>query len=436
MRRHGLPLPGRSMTTGIEHGCEQALTGAAARRDPGRGQRRRADRQGRRRRSPRAGTPLGVIPGGRGNDLARVVGIPADPAGAVAVLAAGERRRIDVGEANGERFLCIASCGFDSDANRIANEARAVRGPLVYAYAALKALCAVDARLGSRSSLDGEEHSVQRLLGRRRQLEGLRRRHVRRPRRRARRRPARRRHDRRRAPSGGSCQGLPKVFKGDARRRARGGRRTGPAMVEVSADRPFAVYADGDHLTDLPMTVRVLPGALELIAPAEADERRAGRRPSAARGSSARRCGARGRSASSAAAAAAAAARRFPGRVLLRAGAGRDRRGSASRLERRADDHQRHQRQDDDRRHARVRPARGRPRARSTTGPARTWPGASRPRCSSSEGDEGLFEVDEAWLPRVAADSSPRPCSSSATSSATSSTATASSSDRPTTGRS
>ena len=49
-------------------------------------------------------------------------------------------RRIDVGEINGKRFLCIASCGFDSDANRIANETKVVSGALVYAYAALKAL--------------------------------------------------------------------------------------------------------------------------------------------------------------------------------------------------------------------------------------------------------------------------------------------------------
>ena len=39
------------------------------------------------------------------------------------------------------------------------------------------------------------------------------------------------------------------------------------AEVEVQADRPFAVYADGEHLTDLPARLRVLPGALTLIAP-------------------------------------------------------------------------------------------------------------------------------------------------------------------------
>ena len=72
------------------------------------------------------GTPMGILPGGRGNDLARVLSIPSEPAGAVAVLADGHERQIDVGEANDRRFLCVASCGFDSDANRIANEARLV----------------------------------------------------------------------------------------------------------------------------------------------------------------------------------------------------------------------------------------------------------------------------------------------------------------------
>ena len=89
-----------------------------------------------------SGAALGILPGGRGNDLARVLGIPPEPPGAIAVLAEGNEREIDVGEVNGRRFLCIASFGFDSDANRIANEARLVRGNLVYAYAALRAMAA------------------------------------------------------------------------------------------------------------------------------------------------------------------------------------------------------------------------------------------------------------------------------------------------------
>src|SRR5215475_10987981 len=44
-----------------------------------------------------AETPLGIIPGGRGNDLARVLGIPDDPEAALEVVLAGHSRRIDVG---------------------------------------------------------------------------------------------------------------------------------------------------------------------------------------------------------------------------------------------------------------------------------------------------------------------------------------------------
>src|SRR3954454_12462459 len=88
------------------------------------------------------GVPLGVIPGGRGNDFARVLGIPIEIPGAVDLIARGATRQVDVGEVNGRRFLGIASCGFDSDANRIANEARFIKGNLVYVYAALRALAA------------------------------------------------------------------------------------------------------------------------------------------------------------------------------------------------------------------------------------------------------------------------------------------------------
>jgi diacylglycerol kinase family enzyme len=38
--------------------------------------------------------------------------------------------------------------------------------------------------------------------------------------------------------------------------------------LEIEADRPFALFADGEHITELPAKIRVLPRALELIAPA------------------------------------------------------------------------------------------------------------------------------------------------------------------------
>ena len=83
---------------------------------------------------------LGVLPGGRGNDFARVLGIPLEPVAACQVLATGTVRALDLGQVGEQTFIGIASCGFDSEANRIANETRLVRGNLVYAYGALRAL--------------------------------------------------------------------------------------------------------------------------------------------------------------------------------------------------------------------------------------------------------------------------------------------------------
>src|SRR3954463_15524264 len=81
-----------------------------------------------------AGVPLGLIPAGRGNDLARALGIPTEPEAAVEVILAGKSRLIDVGEANGKRFLGIASVGFDSECNRLANETHWLPGHPPYPH--------------------------------------------------------------------------------------------------------------------------------------------------------------------------------------------------------------------------------------------------------------------------------------------------------------
>src|SRR4051812_37683826 len=128
-------------TTSLEHGCREAVQAASAGEicvvmsgDGLIGQIGGVLAGGE--------TPLGVIPGGRGNDFARVMGIPTEISAATQMLARGATRTIDVGEVNGRRFLCVASCGFDSEANRIANEARFVKGNLVYLYAVLRAMAA------------------------------------------------------------------------------------------------------------------------------------------------------------------------------------------------------------------------------------------------------------------------------------------------------
>src|SRR5277367_2869188 len=83
---------------------------------------------------------MGILPGGRGNDLVRALGIPSDPVAACAVVTGGTPRALDLGEIDGRAFVSIASAGFDSDANRIANEAPRALGRFVYAYGLLRAL--------------------------------------------------------------------------------------------------------------------------------------------------------------------------------------------------------------------------------------------------------------------------------------------------------
>jgi diacylglycerol kinase (ATP) len=91
------------------------------------------------------GARYGIIPAGTGNDLARVLGIPAGPAAAARVLTAGQERRVDlIGVATpGQPETVVAGSvyvGIPSVAGEIANRTRWLRGPIVYSVAALRAL--------------------------------------------------------------------------------------------------------------------------------------------------------------------------------------------------------------------------------------------------------------------------------------------------------
>jgi YegS/Rv2252/BmrU family lipid kinase len=91
------------------------------------------------------GASYGLIPVGRGNDLAGVLGIPADPAAAARVLAAGQLRQIDLIAVGipGQPELTVAGsvyAGLPAIAGQIANATRWLGGSLVYPVAALRAL--------------------------------------------------------------------------------------------------------------------------------------------------------------------------------------------------------------------------------------------------------------------------------------------------------
>jgi YegS/Rv2252/BmrU family lipid kinase len=212
-----------------------------------------------------SGATMGIVPGGRGNDLARVLGIPTEPAEAIALLAQRPTRQIDVGEVNGRRFLGIASIGFESIANRVANEATRLPGGLVYVYAGLRTLATwkparFTIRLEGERSVEYEGYSAQ--VANSRAFGGgffI-------------------------APDAELDDGLFEVVMvGDSSKlnflagmpKAKKGTHVEQeqikveraAEVEVDADRPFAVYADGEHLSDLPAKLKVLRGALTVIAP-------------------------------------------------------------------------------------------------------------------------------------------------------------------------
>ena len=212
-------------------------------------------------------TALAIIPGGRGNDFARVLGIPSDPTEAARLAVEGVERALDVADVDGRPYVGIASLGLDSDANRIANEAKAVKGNLVYLYAALRALAGWKPA-GFSVTVDGERHELtgysvavgnskaygggMLLLPHAELDDGL--------------------LDVLMISAYSKLRALrelPKVFKGahlssEHVTLARG------SVVEVSSDRPFEIYADGDPVGATPATMRVQARCLKVIVPPEA----------------------------------------------------------------------------------------------------------------------------------------------------------------------
>jgi YegS/Rv2252/BmrU family lipid kinase len=208
---------------------------------------------------------LAVIPAGGGNDAARSLGLPADdPLAAAGLLTRLRRRPADLATVDGRAYLNVAGAGFDSEVNRLANQRlRWARGRPRYVGAVLAELV-VGRTASFELALDGQPERLSGWLvavangpsyGGGMLV----------------------------APRASLADGLlevvvigtigkleflrtfPKVFSGRhvdhpavAVHRA--------ARVDLAADRPLAVYADGEPAGTLPATFEVRPAAVTVLA--------------------------------------------------------------------------------------------------------------------------------------------------------------------------
>lgn len=211
-----------------------------------------------------AGGTMAIVPAGRGNDLARKLDLDHSPDALAAMLADGQVREYDVISAAGQIVLGNVYVGIDSVSNKAINDNRWLPGLLVYRLAPVGTILSWHAPTFT-VDCDGEAttlaaHSVvvanSGAYG----------------------------HGLKIVPSAELDDGqldVMTVAAGPRRKivtfmaQAKDGTHVESDSVTVrrarrvtiSADRPVPVFADGDYLSEMPISMEIRPAALKLVMP-------------------------------------------------------------------------------------------------------------------------------------------------------------------------
>ncbi|MGW3991215.1 diacylglycerol/lipid kinase family protein [Streptomyces sp. NPDC004830] len=213
------------------------------------------------------GALFGMVPAGRGNDFARALGLPSDPEGVARVLLHGTPRAVDTIEVVSSVHaatvvLGSVYAGVDALANQHANRSRVLRGPASYYAGALRAISGWRP-VRYRVTVDGRDHAYSgyTVVAANSSYYGS---------------------ARRIAPDARLDDGLLDVVMiRDAPRRLffalmkeldTGAHVHRPQVqvvrgreIRIEADRDLPYGADGEIEAVLPVTARVLPGALRVL---------------------------------------------------------------------------------------------------------------------------------------------------------------------------
>ena len=110
------------------------------------------------------GTPIGLVPAGTGNDVARYFDLPRkDPVAAAERILSGSPRTIDLARSGTQHFVTVLAAGFDAIVNERANKMTWPKGQMRYNIATLAELRTFEP-IPYTLELDGKTHTLEAML--------------------------------------------------------------------------------------------------------------------------------------------------------------------------------------------------------------------------------------------------------------------------------